>query len=223
MHGKSIENVLLYLFAVSALAAITSKYLWPYIQRSLSPKVIEILTRHRLMASISLIAIVVIGAYFYFRQPPLTGDIDATWIGDGAALRTRSYTLFAVRIRNRGPATALDNWVLKAKIPSGLISTARSILITSDITLGPGGRTFHPSDDLREKAAQPLQTGQILEGVILFTFSDVDLETLHNPLTEFMLSFKDVERNQYELKVIPGEHPLSLDDKQISFPGIPLH
>jgi hypothetical protein len=176
-------------------------------------------------------------------QPILKATIDSVAVGNYKEGTGSTALMVVVAVRNLGMPTIIEGWSLLIDV-SGV---GKRTLIPEYIPIGKsvtldyegGSITFSGAEIIFNKTTEnPLLTGAMARGVLIFIVNDIRKETVARPGTTFTLSFTDVTGKAYSVSRIwtgvegkppylPGLHPSSLPDlgpglgKVIGAPQLP--
>ena len=123
----------------------------------------------------------------------LSGTIEFISVGSDDSGKT-VITLVA-STRNTGMPTVAESYSLSVRVPGKTEITAMPTHIPGNIILGrdsKSGRIFQGSDALYSKTAQPIPTGGVVNGVVLFIINNVSRDAVNQVGTSVKLNFADV-------------------------------
>lgn len=110
---------------------------------------------------------------------------------------------FIVSIKNNGTPTISEYYSLKVTFTDGSVRNGFAIYVPDRLeVIRPNGvrEAVHHKDALDEKTLQPIPTGGLVRGRIVFAMPDVQAETLQSPGTRYELGLRDAWGRRYSIE-----------------------
>jgi len=183
-----------------------------------------------ILFSVGILCILV-SAVWYYRiadsEPGLVGTIDTFLVGDytppGNPEGKFAMVHLIVTIKNTGAPTIVERYSMQLKYANGVTVKGQAEAIPENftvVTYPEGEREILSSaDQLDRKTTQPISTGNLQQGRLMYRFPDVVAAFIRGQGDIIELSYQDVWGKRYVITHKMSSYPI-IKPKIQSYPGM---
>jgi hypothetical protein len=152
---------------------------------------------------------------WYSSRPGLKAVIEMKGSGNLTGFSV-PVTFLVVQVRNSGVPSVATSWNLTVIDAVGKKHHGRPEAIMRTLSNGQT-QSYSPQDALYEKGVRHgISQGDLITGILLYSFSDIDLQSLKRQENKFVLSFQDISGRQH----IAQDDATEFSNEQWTYPGL---